>query len=423
VFLPIAGESLDVLRNTWNGVAAMVSHYKGEVAVYCLDDGASEDAKVMAKQYDFNYEVRKNRGYFKKAGNLRHGFKVSQNEFIVIFDADFVPRKDFINELLPYFKNPMVGIVQSPQYFDVNNQQNWLERGAGAIQEFFYRFSQVSRQTHDASICVGTNAIYRRAALDQIGGTALIEHSEDVHTGFNLRMKGWSIEYVPVLLAKGLCPSTMSAFFKQQYRWCMGSLSLLTSSKFWSAKLKMRTRLSYSTGFLYYLHTAVTSFYTPLIPLILLIFLPQDIIIANYLLILPAFIYSQILVPIWHKSTYGVEAWAMRMVYNWAHLFAMWDKLTNKPMEWQPTGSKIKRDRKYTAFRLFQVLFNLIPALVWTSLALYSMFRYDVINFIPIFISGVYYLLVSMKVSFYISRQLSMGIDNEIISQSSPSKA
>src|SRR6185369_7761254 len=99
--------------------------------------------------------------------------------------------------------------------------------------ELFYRISQVSRQAHDASICVGSNAVYRRAALDDTGGTALIEHSEDVHTGFNMRMHGWTIQYIPVILAKGLSPADMKAFFKQQYRWCLGSMTLLGSGKFW----------------------------------------------------------------------------------------------------------------------------------------------------------------------------------------------
>ncbi len=148
--------------------------------------------------------------------------------------------------------------MQSPQYFDIHQNQNWLQRGAGAVQEFFYRFSQPARQNHDASICVGSNAVYRRTALAQTGGTALIEHSEDVHTGFDLRLKGWTIQYIPVILAKGLCPDDMKSFFKQQYRWCMGSMSLLGSKKFWKPKISIQGRSSYFSGFLYYIHTAIS---------------------------------------------------------------------------------------------------------------------------------------------------------------------
>ncbi|MFZ1250586.1 MAG: glycosyltransferase family 2 protein [Candidatus Microsaccharimonas sp.] len=408
IFLPTAGEPIEVLENTWRGVRKLAETYKGKVSVYSLDDGASDEVRRMAERFAFNYRVRENRGYFKKAGNLRHGYGISQSEFIAIFDADFVPREDFLDELLPYFDNSKIGIVQSPQYFDVKDSQNWLERGAGAVQELFYRFSQVSRQHHDASICVGSNAIYRRTALNDTGGTALIEHSEDVHTGFNLRMHGWTIQYVPVILAKGLCPSSMNAFFKQQYRWCMGSYSLMTSSKFWKTKLKLKTRLSYISGFLYYLHTGITVFYAPIIPLFILFAMPEQVDILNYILIFPAFIFTQIIYPIWHHSTYGIEAWSTRQIYGWAHAFALWDKITSNHMAWSPTGSvkkANKSDTRYKAFRTLQILLNFIPAIVWTGLGFYHMIYGSFVTYLPIFISGAYFLFISSKVTFYFSRE------------------
>jgi len=405
IFLPTAGEDMNVLANTWDGVLEMSKHYKGHVEVYCLDDSARNELKNLALQYSFKYEVRPDRGEFKKAGNLRHGYKVSDGEFIVIFDADFKPRLDFLDELLPYMEhNPKVGIVQSPQYFDVHTEQNWLERGAGAVQELFYRFSQVSRQSHDAAICVGSNAIYRRTALKDTGGTALIEHSEDVHTGFNLRMHGWTVQYVPVLLAKGLCPSTMPAFFKQQYRWCMGSMSLLSSSKFWDTKLAPRTRLSYMSGFLYYIHTALSSFYTPIIPLVLLIALPDAVKLQYTLFVLPAFLFAQFIYPLWHKSIYGIEAWAVRSIYGWAHLFAIYDALTHKAMQWQPTGAVKGRDYRYITFRVFQIIFNFIPAVLWVGYAMWNMHVTDLFAFAPMLVSGMFYLAICSKVAFYTTK-------------------
>jgi cellulose synthase (UDP-forming) len=63
---------------------------------------------------------------------------------------------------------------------------SWLQRGAGATQELFYRWIQPSRDRAGAPICVGTCAVYRLAALASVGGFAQIEHSEDVHTGILL---------------------------------------------------------------------------------------------------------------------------------------------------------------------------------------------------------------------------------------------
>jgi cellulose synthase (UDP-forming) len=407
IFLPTAGEPIDVLANTWDGVAEVREHYKGKVAVYCLDDSLRNNVKTLAKKYKFIYKSRPNRGEFKKAGNLRFGFGISSGQFIAIFDADFRPRHDFLNELMPYMqKNKKLGIVQSPQYFDVHTGQNWLERGAGAVQELFYRFSQVSRQNHGAAICVGSNALYRRKALDSTGGTALIEHSEDVHTGFNLRMNGWMLQYVPVLLAKGLCPENMTAFFKQQYRWCMGSMSLLGSRKFWDTKLPIRTRLSYVSGFLYYIHTAVTSFFAPLIPLSLLMFMPEKILPQYVLLILPAFIYTQVIYPLWHKSIYGTEAWAIRMVYGWAHLFAISDSISKRRMQWQPTGAVKGRDYRYLTFRFLQFTFNFIPAILWVGFAAYYVFTVSALTYGLVLASGVFYLAISAKIALYTTRPL-----------------
>jgi len=406
VFLPTAGEDVRVIENTWKGVQAMATAYKGVVTVYALDDGDSAELRQLAKRYGYNYEVRPDRGYYKKAGNLRHGFSVSKSDFIVIFDADFTPTKDFLYETLPYFRQKSVGIVQTPQYFSVNLSQNWLERGAGAVQELFYRFSQVSRQSNDASICVGSNAVYRREALNSTGGTALIEHSEDVHTGFNIRMHGWKVLYIPIILATGLCPSTMQAFFKQQYRWCLGSMSLLSSAKFWQMKLRHKTRMSYMSGFLYYIHTGLMSIYVPVVPLILLIFLHEKIVIMNYLLVLPAFIFSQIIYPLWHKSLYGVEAWATKTVYSWAHLFAITDHIIGRPMGWQSTGSKTRKNYRYTMFRLFQALFNFVPGVLWVVLAASHLISTDNIGYAPMLVSGIYYLLIAAKITFHYERSM-----------------
>jgi cellulose synthase (UDP-forming) len=410
VFLPTAGEPIAVLENTWLGVQEAIKAYPGNSVVYCLDDSNSNEVKQLAESFKFRYEVRPNRGELKKAGNLRHGYKISQGNMIAIFDADFRPRYDIFLELLPYFsKDNRIGIVQSPQYFSVNNNQTWLERGAGAVQELFYRYAQVSRQNYDAAICVGSNAIYRRAALDDIGGTALIEHSEDVHTGFNIRQYGWKLQYVPVVLAKGLCPSSMTAFFKQQYRWCLGSMSLLSSGKFWRTQMSWRARTSYVSGFLYYFHTGISSLFVPLIPLFILVTQPNRLTTSSELLILPSLVFAQIIFPVWHRAIYGIEAWSTRTVYGWAHLFAVVDSVTHRSMQWQPTGSRVSVDGRYIWFRVLQFLFNFVPAVTWASLAICFMFTSkNPVIFIPISITGLYFFFVTLKVTLYRQRATQM---------------
>jgi cellulose synthase/poly-beta-1,6-N-acetylglucosamine synthase-like glycosyltransferase len=344
VLLPICGEDLEVLVNSWRHVRVL--DYPA-FTVHCLDDGDENDElRLIAEGLGFNYLRRPDRGWFKKAGNLRFGYQNSSADYVVVFDADFVPREDFLRQTLPYLiADPSLGIVQTPQFFATNSMQGWLERGACSVQEMFYRVSQVARDRHDAAICVGTNAVYRRAALADNDGTTLIEHSEDLHTGFDLRRLGWGLRYVPVNLAAGLCPDQLARFFRQQYRWCAGSMSLCFSRKFWSTPMSLTQRACYASGFLYYTLTAVFIFTAPLIPLTMLWFFPRDLRLVNYLVLAPALFYWFVAFRLWARSSYRIEALSVRVIYSWAHAFALIDRLRGRVMGWDPTGVSTKEGR------------------------------------------------------------------------------
>jgi cellulose synthase (UDP-forming) len=230
VLLPSAGEDLAVLENTYRAVAAL--QWPGDLRVTVLDDSARDEVRGLAHSYEFDYLVRPNRGHLKKAGNLLYGFERTSNDLILVLDADFVPRRDALYELAPYMDDPRNAIVQSPQFFDFHKRMNWVQHGAGATQVLFYRWVQPSRDKSDAAICVGTSALYRRAALERVGGFAQIGHSEDVHTGVKLMSVGYRVRYVPTVVTKGLCPDNFDQFVTQQYRWCTGSMSLLFSRAF-----------------------------------------------------------------------------------------------------------------------------------------------------------------------------------------------
>ncbi|WP_435851894.1 glycosyltransferase family 2 protein [Streptomyces umbrinus] len=156
---------------------------------------------------------------------------------------------------------------------------------------------------------MGSCAVYRRAALEKNGGTTLIEHSEDVHTGFDLRRLGWDLRYVPVTLSTGACPDNADAFFNQQYRWCAGSMSLLGSSKFWQSRIRFSSRLCYLSGFLYYIHTALFTFVVPAIPIVLLLAFPDKLKTESLWLVLPSVLYTTVVFPLWHRVPHRLEAW------------------------------------------------------------------------------------------------------------------
>ncbi len=338
VFLPTAGEPLDVLDNTYRNVAAM--QWPGDVVVYVLDDADRPEVRELADLYGFVYGSRPDRGRLKKAGNLRYGFTQSSGELITVFDADFAPRTDFLHELVPYFEQDDVAIVQSPQFFDTSTSMSWLQRNAGATQELFYRWVQPARDRSKAAICVGSCAIYRRSALDAAGGFAQIGHSEDVHTGVNLMKVGYQLRYVPILVSRGLCPDTSKGFLNQQYRWCTGSMSLLADRTFHEAEhISTRQRLCFWSGFLYYIGTAVNVFLA-LLPALAMVYLHPDFVRPrNSVYLLGGLTMWLLVLPVMFKGRWRLSVLRVTTLYSFAHAIAIAHVLTGRTKEWVATGT------------------------------------------------------------------------------------
>ena len=369
VFLPSAGEQLEVLRNTYQHVGRL--KWPASLQVWVLDDSGREEVQKLAEEAGFHYRSRPDRGHLKKAGNLKYGYDQSDGDLIVIFDADFVPRRDFLTELAPYFDDPRAAIVQSPQFFDLAKDMNWLERAAGATQVLFYSWVQPSRDRFRAAICVGTSAIYRRNALQKSGGFAQIGHSEDVHTGVNLVRAGYEVRYVPIVISKGLCPSGFDQFVTQQYRWCTGSMSLLFSRGFHRMKLSRMQRLCYWSGFLYYITTALNVFVSSIPPVLMGYFAADRVKLSNYVFVFAAMVCRQAVVPLISRdreSLLGLTR--IQTTYSFAHAMALWDVLRKRTDSWVATGDK-RRSR--TAVRVGRVArwWTLsIQLLLWIAIAI-----------------------------------------------------
>jgi hypothetical protein len=277
--------------------------------------------------------------------------------------------------------DPTVGIVQSPQYFDVDRQMNWLQRAAGGTQVLFYRWVQPSRDRSNAAICVGTCALYRRTALNETGGFAQIGHSEDVHTGVNLMKVGYRIRYVPTLVSKGICPDTFPQFVTQQYRWCTGSMSLLFSRRFHRIGLTIMQRLSYWSGFLYYITTAINVFAIPLPAILMGYFAPSEVWASNYVFVMLALIVRQAIVPVItceRESLVGLAR--IQMTYSLSHAVALFDALRKRTDSWVATGAAQRSPTARRVLRLTRGWLVSVQVLLWGAIVWrapeYGMGRY-----------------------------------------------
>lgn len=392
IFLPVCGEPLAVLANTWGAVSAAIRDYPGIARAWVLDDGPDPDLGLIAAEYGLEYIRRPARGEHKKAGNLRWAFDRTSGEHIVILDADFAPSARFLRETLPYLDDPGVGIVQTPQYFRTDPRQTWVERAGGCAQEIFYRVIQVSRDRLDSALCVGTNAVYRRAALAADGGFTLIPYAEDAHTGLDTMLRGFKIRYIPVVLASGLCPATLSSFFHQQYRWSNGSVSIVFTERMWRVPMTFRSRRAFINGFLWNLWTAIEVVLGPLIPVVILIADPGIVRLNHFLVILPAALAGMLSIPLWHKSGYGPSAWTITIVTGWAQAISLWDYANGKVMSWQPTGG---RTRSLKRFRL-GVRWNAALAIAWLGL---TAWRYEQRHTAGFLLTGAFALVYAAMVA------------------------
>jgi cellulose synthase (UDP-forming) len=240
VLITAAGERLEVIRQT--AIAARDMQLEHRTII--LDDGASDLVEEMAKEEKVEY-VRRGTREGKKAGNINHALQQIDAEFFVIFDCDHTPKKDFLLQTLPYLlARENLAFVQTPQSY--GNTHTFIAGGSAEIQGIFYRHVQGGKNAFNAAFCVGTNVIFRRAAIDDIRGMYQKSNSEDIWTSLLLHEKGWDSLFLPQVLAVGHAPETLDAYLRQQFRWSRGGFEIFfTHNPLRSKTLSLDQKLQY----------------------------------------------------------------------------------------------------------------------------------------------------------------------------------
>ena len=197
--------------------------------------------------------LRRDSNEHAKAGNVNNALRLTDGEFFVLLDADFVPRPELLHEMLPHFADPTVAFVQSPQVY--RNLDTLVSRGAAFMQSVFYTLIQPGKNRFNAAFCVGTNVVFRRAAVDELGGIYEKSKSEDIWTSILLHERGWRSIFTPQVLAIGDTPETVEAYTKQQLRWAQGGFEILLRHNPLSRKrrLTLDQRVQYLGSSAFYL--------------------------------------------------------------------------------------------------------------------------------------------------------------------------
>ncbi len=354
VFITTYGEDPAVIRRT----VAAARKIRGEHTTWVLDDGDSDAVRNVAVELGARYVRRLGNGG-AKAGNVNHALHLTRSDFFVILDADFVPDPGFLVETVPFFIDDTVAFVQTPQTY--GNLHTVIARGAGYMQAVFYRFIQPGRNRFNAAFCVGTNVIFRRSAIDAIGGIYTDSKSEDVWTSLMLHERGWRTIYIPTVLAVGQAPETVEAYTKQQLRWATGGFEILLRH----SPLSPRRRLTLDQR-LQYLVTA--SFYlTGICPLLLLLVPPLEIYfdlrpmnisttVFTWLLYYAGFYLLQIMLAFYTMGSFRWETLMLATISFPIYLAALTNVIVGKEQHWHATGDRSVAGSPFN-FMIPQVLF------------------------------------------------------------------
>ncbi|GIE99868.1 glycosyltransferase family 2 protein [Paractinoplanes rishiriensis] len=334
VFVTAYGEAPDVVRRTLVAARDMTLPHQ----TWILDDGDSDLLETICTEERVGY-LRREGGQHAKAGNVNAALGRTTGEYVVIFDADHVPEPDFLLQVLPHFDDPAVAFVQSPQSYA--NQTNLVSTGSSEAQRIFYELVCPGKNHFNAAFCVGTNVMFRRAALDEIGGIATGSNSEDIWTSLELHRRGWKSIYVPQVLARGLAPVDVASYLKQQLRWASGGFEVLLRGKLFRRGngLTIDQRLQYLfVGTHYLLSLAMLTFM--LFPALYLLFALSPIRAdgltwaAHYLPF-----QAMVLLVAWLQSGgFKLSATVASIGAAPVHARAFWATLRRRPAKWSATN-------------------------------------------------------------------------------------
>jgi cellulose synthase (UDP-forming) len=246
VLVPVYGEPVEVVEPT---IAAACRMRGADVRVALLDDGDSPEMERLAARYGVRY-LRRERHEGAKAGNINHALGLCSAPFVVVLDSDHVPDERFLEATLGHMADESMAFVQTPQYY-ANHDSGRLAAAAWAQQALFFGTIACGKDGLGATFCCGTNVLFRRAALDEVGGFPEQSLTEDFELSIHLHERGWRSAYVPEVLARGLGPEDMASYVSQQQRWARGCLSAFPTIL--RARLPLRLRLQYLLSAMYFL--------------------------------------------------------------------------------------------------------------------------------------------------------------------------
>ncbi|MDP8995882.1 MAG: glycosyltransferase [Pseudomonadota bacterium] len=248
--LPIFNEQYVVERLLRN--VAMMDYPSDKLSIQLLDDSDDETcaiaerviAELRKAGHNITHVQRPDRVGFK-AGALEYGMGLDQAEFIAIFDADFLPRLDFVKQVVAYFADPKVGMVQT-RWEHLNADYSLITRLMAIAIDNHFSVEHGGRQASNGFINFnGTGGMWRRKTIMEAGGWRSDTLTEDLDLSFRSQILGWKFIFAENITTPSELPVQMSAVRSQQFRWTKGAAETgrKTLGSLWNSNAALGTKV------------------------------------------------------------------------------------------------------------------------------------------------------------------------------------
>jgi len=225
--LPVYNE-LYVMERLLTNISKL-EYPKDKLEIHVLDDSTDESFEATAIQIkilqktglDIQQITRSDRKNYK-AGALKEGLKIAKGEFIAIFDADFLPQKDWLQKTIPFFKNSEIGVVQT-RWGHLNRNFSILTRVQAFALDAHFTLEQVGRNSKGHFINFnGTAGVWRKKCILDAGNWQGDTLTEDLDLSYRAQLKDWKFKYLVDVETPAELPLVISAARSQQFRWNKG---------------------------------------------------------------------------------------------------------------------------------------------------------------------------------------------------------
>ena len=249
--LPIFNEMYVVERLLEN--VTKFDYPRDKFEIHVLDDSIDETVEITKKEVEkyqaqgFNIQqIRRTNRQGYKAGALKEAMQFAKGEFIAIFDADFLPRPDFLRTTIAHFLvNEKVGVVQT-RWEHINQNYSLLTRLQAMQLNVHFTVEQKGREAGNYLLQFnGTAGVWRRACIDDAGGWQSDTLTEDLDLSIRAQLKGWEITYLEKFGSPAELPAEMNGLKSQQFRWMKGGAESAKKllPTVWKSDLKLSQKL------------------------------------------------------------------------------------------------------------------------------------------------------------------------------------